>query len=184
MPCILQHPGQPLALRGALLDQPLAVPAARPQCRHLGSRDETGPQQPVLVQLSNPLAVLEVGLAALDIAQMCRVAHAHLDLGARQGIVDRPPVNPGAFHRRVHDTQLRQPGRHLLQRPPERLEPLDDHLPLPGASPGSRTATQTTFLFTSIPATRGWTISTAASCFSRYWIRHAARGARNKIEIL
>ena len=54
----------------------------------------------------------------------------------------------------------------------------------PGPSPGSRTATQTTFLCTSIPATRGWTISTAASCFSRYWIRHAARGARNKIEIL
>ncbi len=55
----------------------------------------------------------------------------------------------------------------------------------PGASPGSRTATQTTFLCTSIPATRGWTISTAASLpppdtgYGR-----AARRARDKIEIL
>jgi len=33
----------------------------------------------------------------------------------------------------------------------------------PDRSPGSRTATQMIFLCTSIPATRGWTISIAAS---------------------
>ena len=49
----------------------------------------------------------------------------------------------------------------------------------PGASPGSRTATQATFLCTSIPATRGWTISTAASFFSQYRIRaRRPRGPR------
>ena len=45
-------------------------------------------------------------------------------------MVDRPPVDPGALHRRIGDAELRQPRRHLLQRPPERLEALDGHLAL------------------------------------------------------
>jgi hypothetical protein len=55
----------------------------------------------------------------------------------------------------------------------------------PGRSPGSRTATQITFLCTSIPATRGWTTSMAnlpASPGTEYG--RAARGARDKIKIL
>jgi hypothetical protein len=39
-------------------------------------------------------------------------------------------------------------------------------------------------LCTSIPATRGWTISTATSSSTPPWARDAARGARNKIKIL
>jgi hypothetical protein len=54
----------------------------------------------------------------------------------------------------------------------------------PAASPGSRTATQATFLCTSSPPTRGWTISTATSQPSDTGYRRAARGARDKIEIL
>ena len=38
-------------------------------------------------------------------------------------MVDRPPVHSRAFQRRVGHAQLRQPACHLLQRPPERLEP-------------------------------------------------------------
>jgi hypothetical protein len=55
----------------------------------------------------------------------------------------------------------------------------------PGRSPGIRTATQTTFLCTSAPATRGWTISMASllpppdNGYGR-----AARGTRDKIKIL
>ena len=67
-----------------------------PQRRHLGRRDEAGPQQPVLVQLSDPLAVRQIRLAARDVAHVRRVAHAHLDPGTGQGMVDRPPVHAGA----------------------------------------------------------------------------------------
>ena len=56
-PGVLQHLGQPLALAGALLDELLAVPRPLPQRRHLRVRDEAGPQQPVLMQLGDPLAV-------------------------------------------------------------------------------------------------------------------------------
>ena len=55
----------------------------------------------------------------------------------------------------------------------------------PGAWPGNRTATQMTFLCTSIPATRGWTISIATSCLGpRYWIRARRPRSPHKIEIL
>jgi len=55
----------------------------------------------------------------------------------------------------------------------------------PGRSPGSRTATQTIFLCTSIPATREWMTSIAdlpASPGTGYG--RAARGTRDKIKIL
>jgi hypothetical protein len=119
---VLQHLGQPLPFTGALLDELLAVPGPLPQRRHLRVRDEAGPQQPVLVQLGDPLAVPQVRLAARDVAHVRRVAHAHLDPGLGQGVADRPPVHTRAFHRGVTHAQLRQPARHLLQRPPERLE--------------------------------------------------------------
>ena len=53
----------------------------------------------------------------------------------------------------------------------------------PGPGPGSRTATQMTFLCTSIPATRGWTISIATSLPPNTG-RARRPGARNKIKIL
>jgi hypothetical protein len=43
-----------------VLDELLAVPRPLPQRRHLRVRDEAGPQRPVLVQLSDPLAVGQV----------------------------------------------------------------------------------------------------------------------------
>ena len=55
----------------------------------------------------------------------------------------------------------------------------------PGPCPGSRTATQITFLCTSIPATRGWTTSMAnLPAFPDTGYGRAARGARDKIKIL
>jgi len=55
----------------------------------------------------------------------------------------------------------------------------------PGRSPGSRTATQTIFLCTSIPATRGWMTSIASlPAFRDTGYGRAARGARDKIKIL
>ena len=133
---VLQHLGQPLPLAGALPDELLAVPGPLPQRRHLRARDEAGPQQPVFMQLGDPLAVRQVRLAARDVAHVRRVVHAHLDPGAGQGVIDRPPVHPGAFHRRVGHAQLRQPAGHLLQRPPERLEPPHGHRALTRPLPG------------------------------------------------
>jgi hypothetical protein len=126
-PGVLQHLGQPLPLAGALPGELLAVSGPLPQRRHLSARDEAGPQQPVFMQLGDPLAVGQVRLAARDVAHVCRVARAHLDPGAGQGVIDRPPAHPGAFHRGAGLARLRQPAGHLLQRPPERHEPPHGH---------------------------------------------------------
>ena len=64
---------------------------------------------------------------------MRRVAHAHLDRpGLRQRVVDRPPVHASRFHRHIGHAGLCEPASHLQQRPPERFEALDGHLPFPG----------------------------------------------------
>ena len=135
-PGVFQYLGQPLPLAGALLDELLAIPRPLPQRCHPRVRDEAGPQQPVLVQFGDPLAVPQVRLAARDVAHVRRVAHAYLDPGLHQRMADRPPVHTRAFHRGVGHAQLRQPARHLPQRPPERLEPPHGHCALAGPLAG------------------------------------------------
>src|SRR5271165_2788986 len=132
---VLQHLGQPLALAGPLPDELLAVPRPLPQRRHLGRRDEAGPQQPVLMQLGDPLAVRDVPLAARHIAHMRRVAHAHLDPGLRQRMIDRPPVHERrCFQRHDLDAVLLQ----LAAQRADGFHPRPDrpHGAAPGAGPG------------------------------------------------
>src|SRR5215470_18649114 len=128
-PGVPQHLGQPLALADAPLDELLAVAGPLPQRCHLRSRDDAGPQQPVLVQPGDPLAVPHIGLAARHTAHVRRVADAYLDLLAGQRVIHRPPVHPRGLHRHGADPYLRQPGRHLLQLPPERQKPPHRHRP-------------------------------------------------------
>src|SRR5262249_29461124 len=54
---------------------------------------------------------------------------AYLDLLAGQRVIHRPPVHPRGLHRHIADPYLRQPGRHLLQLPPERRKPPHGHRP-------------------------------------------------------
>jgi hypothetical protein len=72
----------------------LAVAGAVPQRGHLGSRDEAGPQQTILVQLGDPLAIPQVSFAAGHVAHVRGVAHAHHDPLAGQRVIHRPPVHP------------------------------------------------------------------------------------------
>jgi hypothetical protein len=133
---VFQHLGQPLQLAGPLLDQLFAVAGPLPQRGDLGDRDERGPQQPELVQLSDPLAIGDVPLAAGHVAHVRRVAHAHPDPGLHERVIYRPPEHASGLHRRVGDAEPGQPGRHLLQLPPERPEALHHKLPLARRLPG------------------------------------------------
>ena len=84
------------------------------------------------------------------------VDEQHLDLlGLTQGMKDRLPVHPGRFHRHMGDASFDQPGHHLPEHLVIGLEHPDLLSPLPGNVPGVRTATATSRLPTSIPATRG-----------------------------
>ena len=99
------------------------------------------------------------GVASRDVAYVCRVAHAHLDPGARQGVVDRLPVHSVASI--ATSVTLAPPACHLPQRPAKRLEPPHGHRALAGPLTGQPHRHQITFLCTSIPATREWTTSMA-----------------------
>ncbi len=100
-------------------------------------------------------------------------------------MIDRPPVHARAFHRRVRDAQLASQAAIVRSDRQKVLNLFAVTARSPGRSPGSRTATQTIFLCTSIPATRGWMTSIAnlpASPDTGYG--RAARGTRDKIKIL
>ena len=183
---VLQHLGQPLPLAGALPGELLAVPGPLPQRRDLRVRDEAGPQQPVLMQLGDPLAVRDIAFAAWDVAHVRRVAHAHLDPGLGHRVVDRPPVHSRAFQRRVGHAQLRQPACHLLQRPPERLEPPHGQRALTRPLTGQPDRHPDHLLVHIDPGhLRMDDLHGQPPCFPRYWIKaRAARGARDKIKIL
>jgi hypothetical protein len=179
------HLGQPLPLAGALLGELLAVPGPDAQLGDRAGGDEAGPQQPVLVQLSDPLAVGQVRFAARDVAHVRRVADAHLDPGLGQRVVDRPPVHPRAFHRRVRDAKLREPGRHRAQRPPERLEPPHGHGAFAGpltGQPHRHPDDLLVHICTGDPRMDDLHGQPPASPDNGYG--RAARGARDKIKIL
>jgi hypothetical protein len=77
--------------------------------------------------------------------------------------VRAPPGQPRSHglvgHDRPHGGPP-SPARPFIKHP---LKALDGHRPLPGRRARKPDATQTIFLCTSIPATRGWTISIATS---------------------
>jgi hypothetical protein len=117
---------------------------------------------------------------------MCAALHTHTSIGpawasAWQAGHQYTPVDSIATS--VTPSSVSQPAIFSSDRQ-NVLKLLTVTFLSPGSAPGSRTATQITFLCTSIPATRGWTISTATSCSTPPWVRDATRGARNKIKIL
>ncbi len=125
----------------------------------ISAGDETATQQPHLAQLRQPLGVLGVGLAARHVVDMPSACQHHLQpLGLAQGMKHRPPVHPSRLHRHLRHTLGDQPADQLQHRI-ERLELAQLLLALTRLLPRVRTATATSFLPTSIPATRGYTIS-------------------------
>jgi hypothetical protein len=122
-PGVFQHPGQPLALADPPPDELLAVPGALPQRRHLGRRDEAGPQQPVLAQPGELPAVPQIGLAAGHSAHVRGVGHAHLDLLAGQRVIVKsaqgavPAFRPSRFPGPLPAPAVRLSPQRALRKP-------------------------------------------------------------------
>ena len=95
------------------------------------------PHQPVLKQLSDPLRVPHVGLAARDGLHVRGVEQPHLHR-LLERIEHRLPVRRGRLHRRDLDTLLDQPLPQQPQRPGRGLERA--HLGVPGAATRARGA--------------------------------------------
>jgi hypothetical protein len=136
----LQHLVQPVDLLRPLLHQRLAVAGQLAQLADRRRRDEAGPEQAVAQQVGQPLAVLDVGLAAghgLDVLGVDQHDGAPLPL---QQVEDRLPEDAGALQRDVRDAERVEPvrqrqqvrrhrreGAHLLAHPAVLLGDQDAH---------------------------------------------------------
>jgi hypothetical protein len=78
-------------------------------------RTERPLEQSVTVQLLEPLAVLDVGLAAWHLAQMARVDQDDLNARVLQLLGRGNPEHPGRFHRGRLDPAGLQPLGPLVQ---------------------------------------------------------------------
>jgi len=116
------------------------------------------------MQLSDPLTVPEVRLPAGTL-RMCAALHTHTSITsvwARAWQAGHQYTPAGSIAAPVTPDSASQAAIFCSDRQ-NVLKLLTITLRSPGAAPGSRTATQIPFLCTSIPATRGWTISIPAS---------------------
>ncbi len=144
-PGVLQHLGEPLALAGPLVDKPLrdrvrtrsaATSAAGMKLaaatRIRAAQRSTGsPRHP---------------LAARDVPHMRRIAHAHLDRSLGQREAARPPAHPGLSIAAPVTPSPDSQAAILASDRQNVLKLLVTTMRSPGPAPGTRTATQTTFL--------------------------------------
>ena len=71
--------------------------------------DEAGTHQPMTGEVSQPLCVFDVGLAARHLRQPPRIDHFHLDAACFEDFVQRDPVHAGRFDRHGSDAACFEP---------------------------------------------------------------------------
>jgi hypothetical protein len=74
-----------------------------------GRRDETGAEQAMLEELSDPGAVLNIGLAPRNLFDVLSV-HPHEGEPSFEQVPDRAPVHADRFHRDVSNALRGHPG--------------------------------------------------------------------------
>jgi hypothetical protein len=105
---VLQRLVQPVGLALTLGDLRLAIPGQRPQLPLWFGRHEAAAQQAGFHQLTEPLPVRDISLAAGDLLDVPRVAQRQLEI-VLQDVPHGLPIHAGRFHRDVGDSMSRQP---------------------------------------------------------------------------
>lgn len=97
-----------IALRRPGMNQLLAITGQIPKLPDGPRRDKTSLEQPFSQQLSDPLAIFDIGLSSRHMLDMAGVDHHDLKIRF-QHVIYRLSVNTGAFHRNVRASLLGQP---------------------------------------------------------------------------
>jgi hypothetical protein len=82
-----------LNVRGRIVDQPLTMAQVRAQPHDAVARTETPAQQPVLMELLQPLRIVHVRLPPGDVLDVARVDQQHLEPARFENLKDRNPVH-------------------------------------------------------------------------------------------
>ena len=81
-----------------VVQQPFSMAQIRPQCCNPPRGMEAPAQQSVLVQLLEPLCVVDVGLATGNSLGVSRVDQHHFHSPSLKDLERRDPIHPGRFH--------------------------------------------------------------------------------------
>jgi len=95
---LLQRLLHVLNLAGAALDQIVAMPGEGAQRADIFGGTKGGLEQAVGVQLLNPLAVQNVGLATGHLLEMPRVDQVDAKVSGFEQVIDRNPIDARGFH--------------------------------------------------------------------------------------
>ena len=104
-----------LNVRGGIVDQPLAMAQVGAQTHDAVAGTEAPAQQPVLVELLQPLRIVHIRLAAGDVLDVARVDQQHLEPARFENLEDRNPVHAGRLHGDRRDADRREPIRQLVE---------------------------------------------------------------------
>ena len=104
-----------LDMLGGVADQHGALPQVAPQAPYLGLRPEGCRQQPIGVQLLQPLAVQHVALATRYVLDPPGIHQHHLKSPVLQDSEEGYPVDPGGLHGHGLDFTVGQPIRQAVQ---------------------------------------------------------------------
>ena len=93
---------------GAIVDQCLAIPREVPELADGHWWHEAAPQQPMLQQLGDPHAVMDVRLPPRDLLDMRRIDEQAGEV-ALERVEHRLPIHAGTLHRHMRHPMGRQP---------------------------------------------------------------------------
>lgn len=92
-----------------MLEETFAVAHVRADAHDLVARAEAAAEQAVLMELLQPLRVVDVCLAARNVLRVSRVNEQNFESAALKNLVDRDPVDAGGLHRDRSDAQAVEP---------------------------------------------------------------------------
>jgi hypothetical protein len=101
------------------------MPQVRAQSHDAVAGTEAPAQQPVLVQLLQPLRIVHIRLAAGDVLDVAGVDQQHLEPARVENLKDRNPLHAGRLHRDRRDAHRREPIRQLVEIAAEGAEGTD-----------------------------------------------------------
>ena len=120
-----------LNVRRRRIDEPLAVPQDRPQPQKALVRTEAAAEQTILVELLEPLRVIDVRFPPWDMLHVARIHEEDLEPPRLEDLEDGNPVNARRFHGDGRDADGVQPvgqTTEIAGKAPERPDGLIAHL--------------------------------------------------------
>ena len=107
---------------GGVVDQSLAMAQVGAETDDAVAGTKAPAQQPMLVELLQPLRIVHIRLAAGDMLDVAGVDQQHLEAARFEDLEDRNPVHASRLHRDRRDADRREPIRQLVEIAAERAE--------------------------------------------------------------